>query len=115
MKSQIANHPENQQYLPEFVNKTWLKMLEEVEEKIKLLEEEVHSDIKKLASLEEQYNLLQSIPGISKTTALAVLAELPEIASFKSARQLAAYIGITPKHRQSGTSLKGRSRISKVG
>lgn len=71
-------------------------------------------NIEAIPSLENQYKLLQTIPGISKTTALAILAELPPIESFQNARQLAAYIGITPKHRQSGTPLKGRSRISKI-
>ena len=35
--------------------------------------------------------------------------------SFENARQLCCFTGITPTIRQSGTSVRGRSRISKVG
>lgn len=62
--------------------------------------------------MSEHYNNLQSIPGISKITAVAILAEVSDISSFRNARQLAAYAGLTPKHRLSGSSLKGKSRIS---
>ena len=34
---------------------------------------------------------------------------------FHKARQFAAYLGLTPKERQSGTSLRGRTRITKMG
>ncbi|WP_410521525.1 transposase [Candidatus Tisiphia endosymbiont of Metellina segmentata] len=34
---------------------------------------------------------------------------------FNSAREFAAYAGLTPKHRVSGTSVKGKSAISKIG
>lgn len=44
-----------------------------------------------------------------------MLAEVPDFSSFANARQLAAYAGLTPKQRTSGTSLKGKSRLSKIG
>ena len=44
---------------------------------------------------------------------LIVLTDGP--AGFENARQLCCYKGITPEIRQSGTSIRGRSRISKVG
>ena len=58
---------------------------------------------------------LQSIPGIGKTTAIAIISETPDINYLHNARQLAAFAGLTPRHRTSGTSLKGRSRLSKMG
>lgn len=62
-----------------------------------------------------QHELLVSIKGIGNKTASLLLAELGDIARFDSARQLAAFIGITPQHFQSGTSVKKRSSISKQG
>ncbi|KJV54864.1 transposase IS116/IS110/IS902 family protein [Orientia chuto str. Dubai] len=58
---------------------------------------------------------MQTIPGIGRITAVAILAESPDIESFSNARQLAAYAGLTPKHKTSGTSIKGKSTISKIG
>ncbi|MFU7503051.1 MAG: transposase [Candidatus Tisiphia sp.] len=60
-------------------------------------------------------NQLQTILGIGKLTAVAILAESPDLDSFNSAKEFAAYAGLTSKHRVSGTSVKGKSAISKIG
>ena len=44
-----------------------------------------------------------------------LLAEMPDISSLEGARQLAAYAGLTPRHRTSGTSVRGKSTLSKMG
>lgn len=58
---------------------------------------------------------IQTVPGIGKMTAIAILAQAPDLSSFENARQLAAYAGLIPCHKTSGTSVKGRSRLSKWG
>jgi transposase len=63
--------------------------------------------------LREQQRLLESIPGIGEKTARLLLAEL-DITAFESARHLAAFVGVTPTHHQSGNSQR-RSSISKQG
>ena len=65
--------------------------------------------------LKQQADNMQTIPGIGKITAVAILAESPALESFSNARQLAAYAGLTPKHKTSGTSVKGKTSISKIG
>jgi transposase len=44
-----------------------------------------------------------------------LLAELGDISQFSNARQVAAFAGLVPRIRESGTSVRGRSRLSKVG
>lgn len=58
--------------------------------------------------------LLQSIPGVGDKVGGARLAVLHTHA-FVSAEQTAAYIGLTPVERQSGSSLNARPRLSKNG
>lgn len=65
--------------------------------------------------LKSQAQLLESIPGIGASTAALLLAELGDISHFESARQVAAFAGLVPCIRESGTSVRGRSRLSKVG
>jgi transposase len=65
--------------------------------------------------LKNQSQLLESIPGIGAATAALLLAELGDISQFTSARQVAAFAGLVPRIRESGTSVRGRSRLSKVG
>ena len=66
-------------------------------------------------SLQQQRKLLISIPGIAEKTAAHWLAELGDISRFSKARQLAAYCGLTPREKQSGTSVRKRPCLSKVG
>lgn len=67
-----------------------------------------HDDLKRV------YTLLDSIKGIGKLTAQRLLPLLYR-QRFSSARQFAAYLGLTPVRRQSGTSLNSRGRLSGRG
>ena len=63
--------------------------------------------------LRTQCDLLTTIPGIGEATAAVLLAELFD-KRYTSARQAAAFAGVTPRLVESGT-LRGNSRLSKVG
>lgn len=82
---------------------------------IKRTEELIHEQINSHPSLKQQRALLDSIPGIGATTAAVLLSELTDLKQYSSARQVAAYAGLVPRERQSGTSLRGRARLSKIG
>jgi len=81
--------------------------------------QQVRSDIKALISshavLKEKAELLLSIPGIGKDTAAIILAEVLGAGEFKNQRSVACYAGLSPKHHTSGSSVHGRSTMSKVG
>ena len=66
-------------------------------------------------TLKEQSELLDSIPGIGRATAALLLAEIVDVTQYTSARQVAAYAGLVPRERRSGSSLRGRTRLSKIG
>lgn len=65
--------------------------------------------------LKQQRELLVSIPGIGEQTAALLLAEIGSLDTYDNARQLAAHAGLTPSELASGSSVKGKSRLSKVG
>ena len=64
---------------------------------------------------QEQLTLLKSIPGMGVKTALFLIVVTDGFSKFDNSRQLCSYVGITPTIRRSGSSVRGRSRISKVG
>jgi len=64
---------------------------------------------------QHQLTLLKSIPGMGVKTALFLIVVTDGFEKFETASQLCSYVGITPTIRQSGSSVRGRSRISKVG
>ena len=65
--------------------------------------------------LKGKRQLLQSIPGIGEATIQVILAEFADITRFASAKALAAYVGVAPRLRQSGSSLPARGSMSKMG
>jgi transposase len=64
---------------------------------------------------QHQLTLLKSIPGMGVKTALFLIVVTDGFKKFENAKQLCSYVGITPTIRESGSSVRGRSRISKVG
>jgi len=64
---------------------------------------------------QHQLTLLKSIPGMGVKTALFLIVVTDGFSKFERASQLCSYVGITPTIRESGSSVRGRSRISKVG
>jgi transposase len=82
---------------------------------IKHTEKLIRKHIKDHPRLKEQSELLDSIPGIAQTTAATILAEITDFTHYSSARQVAAYAGLVPRERTSGSSVRGRTRLSKIG
>ena len=85
-----------------------------LDKQIAQLETQIKDHIDRHPGLRQQADLLQTIPGIAETTSAHLLAEL-DFKQFATARQVAAYAGLTPSERESGTSVKGRPRLSKIG
>ncbi len=79
---------------------------------IKQTELMIREHIGKHPDLKQKSDLLDSIPGIAQTTAALLLAEIVNIKQYKSARQVAAYAGLVPRERRSGSSVRGRTCLS---
>ncbi len=85
-----------------------------LDKQIEEIEELISSHIKKHQDLNDRNKLLASIPGIGEKTIGVILAFL-NVENFNSAKQVAAFVGLNPKPRQSGSSVRGVGRISKTG
>lgn len=78
------------------------------------IKEAIAQHIDRHPDLKAQRDLLASIPGIGHTTSAWLIAELGA-KRFTCARSAAAFVGLTPAHRLSGTSVQGKPRLSKRG
>lgn len=78
-----------------------------------LLEERLEQETKDVQG--DKLALLESIPGIGTQTACHLLAELGDVNRFSDARKVVAFAGLTPACFESGTSIGGYTRISRVG
>jgi transposase len=86
-----------------------------LDEEVARTEGLIRSHIDTHPGLRGQRDLLVSIPGIGATTAAKLLGELMDVKLYESARQLAAFAGLAPRLHESGSSVKKRAKLSKVG
>ena len=114
-KKQTDNYLENKEHLPKSVCDSYKNIAKYIIKQMKIIESKIDNLVTNHFVIKQQINNMQTIPGIGKLTAVAILAETPDLKSFANARELAAYAGLTPKHKISGTSVRGRSSISKIG
>lgn len=89
------------------------RSLKQVQKEIKILEEQLLVLVK--AIHQDLLTRLQTIPGIGSKTALMLVVLTGGFDRFTSAGELCSYAGLTPVTRQSGSSVSGRPRISKIG
>ena len=92
--------------------KARIKMLDKQEQEIKA---ELSQLIATDAEMKKIIMLLCSLSGIGILTAAIVLAETNGFEFIRNRRQLASYAGFDVKEKQSGTSVKGKPKISKKG
>jgi len=96
-----------------FVYRSLKRDLKHLNKEIKEIESRLLELVKQ--DQQKQLTLLKSIPGMGVKTALFLIVVTDGFSKFEKASQLCSYVGITPTIRQSGSSVRGRSRISKVG
>ena len=113
--NQIQNYLENKDHLSQLVCNSYSNLTAHITTEIENIELEIDKFLDNNPEEKEKVDNMKTIPGVGKLTAIAVLAEVPNLNSFNNARELAAYAGLTPKHKSSGTSVKGKSSISKIG
>jgi len=83
--------------------------------KIKAVKKQILGHIEKHPDLRKQKELLETIPGVGDTTIAHMLTFMSQPNRFKNVRQLTAFVGLNPRQRESGTSVRGRSTMSKMG
>lgn len=76
---------------------------------------EITAAVKNDTEISRSVNLLTSIPGIGLLTAAVIMAETNGFELIRSKKQLTSYAGLDVKEKESGTSVKGKPRISKRG
>jgi transposase len=113
LRQQEANRLDSGETSP-LVRASLEAMLMVLDEQLAAIDQAIAKQVKAEPELKRQHALLDSIPGIGPKTAAALLGEI-DFGAYPSARQVAAQAGLTPRQRQSGTSVRGKPRISKQG
>ncbi len=113
---QLSNHLESLDFKQG--NKSLIKRVKNEISQLKKIEESIIDEIYELmikdVTLQNKYNAIISIDGIGKIAALMLLHLFIKYPNANQ-RQITSLVGLDPIIRESGTSVKGRSRISKAG
>jgi transposase len=94
-----------------------LKMLNQqqlklIDKQIAIIEKKIESVISSDEQMQHQAKLIRSIPGVGKVLSWIMLAKTESFQLITEPRKLACYSGVVPFANQSGSSLKGKNRVS---
>lgn len=89
--------------------------LDWLDDDIKQLIKAINNHIDHHPNLKQKRELLDSIPGIGERTSAIILAFYADTSRFANSRQAAAFAGLDPRQYESGSSVKGKPRLSKIG
>jgi transposase len=85
-------------------------LIELYDREITMLDRQIHHQLKDHAG----YQAIQAIPGVGKTIAAIMVAEIGDVGRFSSPEKLCSWAGLTPKHYESDTKVV-RGRVTKQG
>lgn len=90
------------------------KMIKYLSKQISIVEKQMNEIIKENQSMSRNFKLLTSIKGVGPQTALFMIAYTNNFTKFKEWRKFASYCGIAPFPNESGTSIRGRTKVSNL-
>ncbi|AEM69685.1 transposase IS116/IS110/IS902 family protein [Allomuricauda ruestringensis DSM 13258] len=91
------------------------KIVEMLTQEIRQIEKLMGVQIKRDEKISQTFNNITSIKGIGLILAATLITSTEDFKAFRTWRQFACYAGIAPFEHRSGTSIKGKTRISPLG
>ena len=86
--------------------------LKKLKQDLENTEKQIKKVIEEDPSLKKLFNQITSVDGIGIVTAVGIIVTTNEFKNFKTASQYACYSGVAPFEHSSGTSVKGKTRVS---
>ena len=115
IKNRIKNLEEGKEKLDSIEEKILARdkeFLEQIKELIKDIDAQIEELLRSDEQLRALLELIQTVPGIGRWTALYLIVYTEDFKKFKTWRKFASYVGIAPFPYSSGTSIKGKTKVS---
>ena len=115
IRKQLGGNREQYQYLSEessTLQPLDIELIATIDAQVKAIEQQIQELINNDASLNASYKLISSVQGVGKVLSWNLLVSTGEFNNITEARKLACYAGVAPFEHTSGTSIRGRSRVS---
>lgn len=91
------------------------QVLAHLDTQIREIEKQINHHIDQDPTLKEQAQLLQTIPGVGDVSTGILLSHYGGEPRFATTSQAVAFVGLDVRHRESGTSVRSKPRMSKKG
>ena len=91
-----------------------LKVIKTLDQQIQKLEKEIRAIVQTDKDINKNYDLLQSIKGVGPVVALATIIKTGNFTRFTKARKFACFCGTAPFEHTSGSSIRGKTKISSL-
>lgn len=88
------------------------KIIKEISNQINKLETEIESLMDRSPAIKTNYTLLMSIKGVGKVVALNTILKTENFTRFRDGRKFACFCGTAPFEHSSGSSIKGKTKVS---
>lgn len=118
-KIQLANPlKEDEQFLTaslmKQIRRSTCKMIKHLEEQIKQVEKSIREIIKQDEQLEHLFSIITSVDGVGEVVFWELVVTTNEFKRINEAKKYACYCGVAPFEHSSGTSVRGKTRVSRM-
>ena len=96
------------------ISKSCHRSLKALTEEIKRIEKSIEEMVREDASLKEQVRLAKSVVGVGDIIALNMIVSTGEFKRISEPKRFACYAGVAPFEHSSGSSVRGKTRVSKM-
>lgn len=100
--------------LASIIEKSIKNAVKGLEKDIEKIEQAMDEVIRNDEALTKLFSLVSSVPGVGKITTIELICFTNEFKMYTEAKQLACYCGVAPFEHSSGSSIKGKTRVSKM-
>jgi transposase len=115
-KTQLKNSIKSRRLLSKVIDNKW--MLRDMDKAIEKLETDIRKTEKAMidaltgTELENNYKLARSVKGVGLVTSVGMIVYTQNFTSFTNSRKFNSYAGIAPFKHESGSSIRGKTKVS---
>jgi transposase len=91
---------------------SYLQIIKTLDKQIEKLEQEMELILRGEKNINNNYQLLQSIKSVGKVVAAATIIRTANFTRFENGRKFSCFCGTAPFEHTSGSSIRGRTRVS---
>lgn len=117
-KKQLSNIFKNENHIDKqeikIIKQNCNATLKAIDKDIKKNDEKIQEIIKNDIRLNELFNIITSVDGVGKVTATQIIITTNEFKSINDAKKFACYAGVAPFEYSSGSSIRGKTRVSNM-